>query len=215
MRRICSALIACQLFFLSDISAGHVHDLHPSTVHDGIYQRVSMETGETSLTFPMPNPQVSWDMAYDETVINASNLVVTSKFAQTRSFISTAAVTKSISGSGELKWTSNLLITGAEAKLGFTGSLSGTDTTTRSETMSVDLTLSLPACSKIRVWKKVQVKSLNASFDAWDHKITCQSSSNSDKFYTYCNREVLYLSGRSFELGQTTIDPVESLPSIF
>ncbi len=101
----------------------------------------------------------------------------------------------------------------AEAKLGFIGVLQGTDTSTKSDIMSVDLTLPLPACSKLRVWKKVKVKTLGANFDAWDHKITCQNTNTSELYYTYCNREVVNVSGRSFELGETTIDPVEALPA--
>ncbi len=206
-------IVVCLLLLSACTMAQHVHDLHPTTVHDDLYKRVSLEDGETTLKFVMPNPGESWNMIFDERLTNRSNLVGSAKYSTTRSFISSATVTKSLAVSGEISWKSNMLITGAEAKLGFVGTLTGTDTTSKSEIMNVDLTLPLPACARVRVWKKVKIKTLGANFDAWDHKITCQSTRTSERFHTYCNREVVYVSGRSFELGETTIEPVEALPA--
>ena len=210
-------IVVCLLLLSACAMADHVHDLHTTTPHGtnehGSWQRISLEDGPTTLSFSLPNPQVNWEMVYDAPVVNLTNQTVEAKFVASKSYTSTASVTKSIAGTIELKWASNMIVTAAEAKLGITGTWIDTDTITEIDTVVVDLELDIPPCSKARVWKKAQVKTLGTSFDAWDHRITCQCTECSNTSVNYCNREVLMVTGRSFEFGETTIDPIESLPA--
>lgn len=193
MLRIYSSMFFVVVIFAKPAAAQHVHEQHPTIMHDGYY-RVELEGSDHS------NPSVQLDsegnyMIFNEWLVNSS----CNEVERGNSYSRSVSHRVHVQITGEIEWGVEAgakilaaeLKTYSKARVELNGGWSGE----WKEVLSFSSKTDLKPCQKIWYVFLKNRRKASGFVDTWEHKITCLRPSTLDIAHTYCNKRRLSGTG--------------------
>lgn len=199
-RAIASAIAGGVLVAAAAAQPGHIHDRHPTTVHDTNWVRTGLDSnwvGPPNVTGTGPTEELLFQRTFENATCDPVTITVSETFTRTH----TVTLSGTITVGGSVEAAAGVLFSSLKATAHASVAFSGSNTSTNTVSYTISETTVNPKCHKKHFKATLDAYSSSGTIDCADHRITCTQNGTGRTAINWCNKTSISGSGKGWESG--------------